>query len=483
MVFHRQISLARSLPQKCRLSGTLMQFLLIFALALVGPQIAFAQSKFEATVEVTSQHRDHVRQLNVGKGRSVVLNTNEEVRDVLVSNPDIADAVVRTRTRVFVFGNTIGQASLVLFGNGGRQLASFNLNVQPDPSGLVDLIQRLLPNSAINADVVNQSVVLSGTAISALEAQQAYDIALQFVGNDSKKIVNTIAVAEKDQVQLKVTVAEVDRTTIKQLGVNLQGSLKIGALDVNFNTSPAYNINPSVVNAGSLAGKLGFDGGTLNPTIKALEREGVMRTLAEPTLVAVSGENASFLAGGEFPIPVAYEDNKVSLEFKPFGVGLDFTPVVLSEGRIKLRVKTEVSELSSEGAVSIAGAIAVSALKVRRAESTLELPSGGTLVMAGLLKQNYGQEIDGIPGLKNIPILGTMFKSRDYINRQTELVIFVTPYVVRPIAQSQVARPDDNFAAPSDQSTIFLNQLSRIYRGTDAPVKGNYHGKIGYIYE
>ncbi|WP_063286779.1 MULTISPECIES: type II and III secretion system protein family protein [unclassified Pseudovibrio] len=460
-----------------------MQFLLIFALVLVGPQIAFAQSNFEATVEVTSQHRGKVRQLNVGEGRSIVLNTNEEVRDVLVSNPEIADAVVRTRTRVFVFGNKIGQASLVLFGNGGRQLASFNLSVQPDPSGLVALIKRLLPNSAINADIVNQSVVLSGTAISALEAQQAYDIALKFVGNDDKKIVNTIAVAEKDQVQLKVTVAEIERTTIKQLGVNLQGSLKIGALDVNFNTSPAYNINPSVVNAGSLAGKLGFGSGTLNPTIKALEREGVMRTLAEPTLVAVSGENASFLAGGEFPIPVAYEDNKVSLEFKPFGVGLDFTPVVLSGGRIKLRVKTEVSELSSEGAVSIAGAIAVSALKVRRAESTLELPSGGTLVMAGLLKQNYGQEIDGIPGLKNIPILGTMFKSRDYINRQTELVIFVTPYVVRPIARSQVARPDDNFAAPSDQSTIFLNQLSRIYRGTDAPVKGNYHGKIGYIYE
>ncbi len=483
MVFQRQISLARSLPHKGRLSETFMQLLLISALVLLGPQIAFAQSNFEATVEVTSQYRNKVRQLNVGEGRSIVLNTNEEVLDVLVSNPEIADAVVRTRNRVFVFGNKTGQASLVLFGNGGNQLASFNLSVQPDPSGLVELIQRLLPNSAINADIVNQSVVLSGTAISALEAQQAYDIALKFVDNDDKKIVNTIAVADKDQVQLKVTVAEIERTTIKQLGVNLQGSLEIGALDVGFNTSPAYNVNPSVVNAGSLTGNLEFGGGTLNPTLKALKREGVMRTLAEPTLVAVSGENASFLAGGEFPIPVAYEDNNVSLEFKPFGIGLDFTPVVLSGGRIKLRVKTEVSELSSEGAVSITNGIAVSALKVRRAESTLELPSGGTLVMAGLLKHNYGQEIDGIPRLKDIPILGTMFKSRDYINRQTELVIFVTPYVVRPIARSQVVRPDENFAAPDDQSTIFLNQLSRIYRATDAPVKGNYHGKIGYIYE
>ncbi|AEV35584.1 bacterial type II/III secretion system protein [Pseudovibrio sp. FO-BEG1] len=452
-------------------------------LTVAAPQLATAQTNFEATVEVTSQHSGKVRQLNVGEGRSIVLNTNEEVRDVLVSNPKIADAVVRTRNRVFVFGNLAGQASLVLFGNGGKQLASFNLNVQPDPSDLVEMLARLLPNSSIHADIVNKSIVLSGTAVSPLEAQQAYDIALKFVDGQDSKIVNTIAVAEKDQVQLKVTVAEVDRTTIKQLGVSLQGSIAIGALDLNFNTSPGYNINPSVVNAGSLTAKYAFGGNTITPTVKALERDGVMRTLAEPTLVAVSGENASFLAGGEFPIPVAYEDNKVSLEFKPFGVGLDFTPVVLSEGRIKLRVKTEVSELSSEGAVNIAGAISVSALKVRRAESTLELPSGGTLVMAGLLKHNYGQEIDGIPGLKNIPILGTMFKSRDYINRQTELVIFVTPYVVRPIARSKVVRPDDNFAAPSDQSTVFLNQLSRIYRGTDAPVKGNYHGKIGYIYE
>ena len=483
MVFHRHNRPARSLPQKSRFSGALLNLFMALTLTVAAPQLATAQTNFEATVEVTSQHSGKVRQLNVGEGRSIVLNTNEEVRDVLVSNPEIADAVVRTRNRVFVFGNTIGQASLVLFGNGGRQLASFNLNVQPDPSGLIELIQRLLPNSAINADIVNQSVILSGTALSALEAQQAYDIALKFVGNDEKKIVNTIAIAEKDQVQLKVTVAEIERTTIKQLGVNLQGSIAIGALDVGFNTSPAYNVNPSVVNAGTLTGKLGFGGGTITPTIKALEREGVMRTLAEPTLVAVSGENASFLAGGEFPIPVAYEDNKVSLEFKPFGVGLDFTPVVLSEGRIKLRVRTEVSELSSEGAVSLAGAIAVSALKVRRAESTLELPSGGTLVMAGLLKHNYGQEIDGIPGLKNIPILGTMFKSRDYINKQTELVIFVTPYVVRSVARAEIARPDDNFAAPSDQSTVFLNQLSRIYRTTDAPVKGAYHGKIGYIYE
>lgn len=446
------------------------------------PVAADAQSQFQSTIKVDVSHSKRTQQLSVGKGRSVVLNTNEDVLDVLVSNPGIVDAVVRTKRRVFIFGNETGQASLVLFGKGGQQLASFNLTVQPDPSNLVEILDRLLPNSDIRADIVNESIVLSGTAITALEAQQAYDIALRFVGNDENKVVNTIGIAEKDQIQIKVTVAEVERSIIKQLGVSLKGSFSIGSLNANFNTSPSFDINPTVVNAGSLASKLGLGSASIEPTLKALERDGVMRTLAEPTLTAVSGENASFLAGGEFPIPVAYEDNKISLEFKPFGVGLDFTPVVLSEGRIKLRVKTEVSELSSEGAVQIS-AISVSALKVRRAESTLEIPSGGTLVMAGLLREDYAQQIDGIPKLKDIPILGTMFKSRDFQRKQTELVIFVTPYVVRPVARSEIARPDDNLAPPSDSSTIFLNQLARIYRGTDAPVKGRYHGEIGYIYE
>lgn len=483
MGYLRHFILENSKHNAARVYRCVVSVILLFGLAAGFSTQSFAQSTFQPTFKVDSTIGSRTQQLSVGRGRSIVLNTDEDVLDVLVSNPNYADAVVRTKRRVFVFGNSIGQASVVLFGKGGKQLGSFNINVQPDPSGLIELLDRLLPNSAIEADIINESIVLSGTAISSLEAQQAYDIALKFVKSDGDQIVNAIKIAEKDQVQIKVTVAEVARTTIKQLGVSLKGSIKIGALDTSFNTSPAFNVNPSVVNTAALSGSLGFGAGSIEPTVKALERDGVLRTLAEPTLVAVSGENASFLAGGEFPIPVAYEDNKVSLEFKPFGVGLDFTPVVLSEGRINLRVKTEVSELSTEGAVSLQDGIAVSALKVRRAESTLELPSGGTLVMAGLLKQNYSQEIDGIPGLKDIPVLGTMFKSRDYLNQETELVIFVTPYIVRPIARSQVARPDDNLAIPSDRSTIFMNQLARIYRGTDAPVKGKYHGKVGYIYE
>ena len=241
-------------------------------------------------------------------------------------------------------------------------------------------------------------------------------------------------------------------------------------------------MNPSIVNQ-SIAG-VSFASGaaSIAAEVEALQREGVIRTLAEPTLTAISGENASFLAGGEFPIPIAQEDNSVSVEFKKFGVGLDFTPVVLSGGRISLRVLTEVSELSNEGAVS-SGGITISALKVRRAESTVELPSGGTLVMAGLLQESYQQSIEGIPGLMQIPVLGALFKSRDFLRDQTELTVFVTPYVVRPVAAQKLVRPDKNLMPPSDAETVFLNRLNKIYNPAGDIVEGEYHGQVGFIYK
>jgi pilus assembly protein CpaC len=220
----------------------------------------------------------------------------------------------------------------------------------------------------------------------------------------------------------------------------------------------------------------------LTAQVEALQRDGVIRTLAEPTLTATSGENASFLAGGEFPIPIAQEDNQISVEFKKFGVGLDFTPIVLTGGRISLRVKTEVSELSNEGAVS-AGGITISALKVRRAESTMELPSGGTLVMAGLLEESYQQAVEGVPGLMQIPVLGALFKSRDFLKQQTELAVFVTPYVVKPVAAQKMVRPDKNLFAPSDAEAIFLNRLNKIFNPAGEQAQGTYHGQVGFIYK
>ncbi|ADZ72084.1 type II and III secretion system protein family protein [Polymorphum gilvum] len=445
---------------------------------------ARADDGFPKTVHVAAGERATARLLRVGLGRSVVVNVAEDVADVLVSNPEIADAVVRSKNRVFVLGNKAGQANLVLFGRNGRELASFNLRVEPDTSDLSALLKRVLPNSDIHAESINGNVVLSGTAVSAADAQSAADLATRFGGSGAGAlpVLNMISVAGKDQIQLKVTVAEVDRSVVKQLGVNLSGSIGIGNYRGTFNSASDFPVNPGITSQAT--GGIGFlAGGTnVNAEIQALQRDGVIRTLAEPTLTAISGENASFLAGGEFPVPVSQDNDTIGVEFKKFGVGLDFTPVVLSGGRISMRVKTEVSELTNDGAVTTGG-IVISALKVRRAESTVELPSGGTLVMAGLLKETYKQAVNGIPGLMQLPVLGALFKSRDFLRQQTELVVFVTPYVVTPVAANALTRPDQNFLPPSDAETVFLNRINKLFGVSGAKVPGTYHGQVGYIYE
>jgi len=310
-------------------------------------------------------------------------------------------------------------------------------------------------------------------------------------------------------------VVEMERNIIKQFGVDLNalvnsGSFAFAALsDLPFpiNVAGKGILAPFLSGAGLAGSNAGFPVGAgvpANPTVgntsgfgaqwqsgpnrvqgvlRALEENGLLHMLAEPNLTAISGETANFLAGGEFPVPVAQQLGTISVEFKKFGIGLAFTPVVMSEGRISLKVSTEVSELSSQGAVILSN-IAIPALKVRRAETVVELPSGGSLVMAGLLSDQSKQALSGYPGLKNLPILGTLFRSRDFLKNETELVVIVTPYVVKPVARSELAQPDDGFGWASDVSTDLLGQMNRIY-GRDperAPV-GRFDGDVGFIVE
>ncbi|MFN8946295.1 MAG: type II and III secretion system protein family protein, partial [Alphaproteobacteria bacterium] len=249
------------------------------------------------------------------------------------------------------------------------------------------------------------------------------------------------------------------------------------------------NVNPfsllgSALAPGSsiLLGEFDALGNAISPAaavIRAFERSGMIKTLAEPNLTAISGESATFLAGGEYPVPVGRdEDGNITLEFKPYGVGLGFTPVVLSDGRISLRISTEVSELSAEDAL-ILGDVAIPALRVRRAETTVELPSGGSMVMAGMLKQDMKQNIDGLPGLRNIPILGSLFQSRDFQSGETELVVIVTPYLVKPAARTALATPADGFVPPTDAETVFLSRLSATY-AKGGKVDGKLKGPAGF---
>ena len=333
--------------------------------------------------------------------------------------------------------------------------------------------------------------IFSGTVSSPDEAQQAYNLASRLVGDG--KVVNGITIRGRDQVMLKVTVAEVQRDVIKQLGVDLSGSLNYGTAIVNFNTSNPFSVNgqalsdTAITPRGALNALTGFP--RLGATIRAMERAGVIRTLAEPNLTAISGEAATFIAGGEFPIPAGYSCDPVThvcttqISYKKFGISLNFTPVVMSEGRISLHVMTEVSEVSTENALQGgAGGTTIPSIKTRRAETTLEIPSGGSIAMAGLIQEQTKQAINGLPGADQIPIFGALFRSQDYVNHQTELMVIVTPYVVRAVAQKELSRPDDGFAPASDSQSALLGRINRIY-GLAAHVDpvGGMQGNFGFI--
>jgi pilus assembly protein CpaC len=421
------------------------------------------------------------RSIQLGVNKSVVIELPRDIKEVLVGDEKIATAVVRSHQRVFIIGVKVGQTNVYFFDADGRQIGALDIAVTRNLNGLRATLKRVLPNANIHIEGVgDDGVMLSGSASSPAEAQQAFDLAARLVG-DKEKVVNGIVVNGRDQVMLKVTVAEVERTVIKQLGINLTGSAGVGSAVVNFNTTNPFPVNGSPTSniQAALTGTGIFKSVTAN--LRAMEQAGVVHILAEPTLTAISGEPASFLVGGEFPIPPAATTTTTTTtaqpQFKQFGVSLNFTPVVMSEGRISLNVKTEVSEV--DPALTVQG---VPGTKTRRANTTVEIPSGGSLAMAGMIKEQTTQTITGFPGLMQLPILGTLFKSRDYLNNQTELMILVTPYIVHAVAQKQLSRPDDGFADPSDPSSVLLGRLNRIYGAagkTEPPHE--YHGKYGFI--
>jgi pilus assembly protein CpaC len=435
------------------------------------------------------------RFIPLGIGKSVAIDLPADIKDVLVADPKVANAVIRSSRRVYMIGVTVGQTNIFFFDANGKQIAGFDIAVTRDLNGVRAALKQTMPDSDIRIEGVGaDGIMLSGSAASAAEAQQAYDIASRLVG-DGTKVVNGITVRGRDQVMLKVTVAEVRRDIIKQLGIDLSGTINYGTAVVNFNTSNPFSATGQALSDSKFLGSFK----SINATLKAMDRAGVLRTLAEPNLTAISGETASFVAGGEFPIPngLSCDTTKsppicqAQVDFKKFGVSLVFTPVVLSEGRISLKVMTEVSDLSSENALTLAvpgstQTLTIPSISTRRAETTVEIPSGGSLALAGMIQEQTKQQINGVPGLMQLPILGSLFKSRDYINHQTELMVIVTPYIVRAVAQKLLSRPDDGFADPNDPQTVLLGRLNRIYGATSqtqvqTEQPGSYRGKYGFI--
>jgi pilus assembly protein CpaC len=443
------------------------------------------------------------RFIPLGIGKSVAIDLPADIKDVLVADPKIANAVIRSSRRVYMIGVATGQTNIFFFDADGKQIAGFDIAVTRDLNGIRAALRQSMPDADIRIEGVGDGVMLSGAAASPAESQQAYDLASRLVG-DGTKIVNGIIVRGRDQVMLKVTVAEVQRDVVKQLGINLSGSfgfMREGV--VNFNNSNPFSASGQPLSSSSISGQQGITTdpitGAMTPRIsaqlQAMERAGVIRTLAEPNLTAISGETATFMAGGEFPIPNGLSCDTTKsppvctpqIEFKKFGVSLMFTPVVLTEGRISLKVMTEVSDLSTNNALTLQApgssqSLTVPSILTRRADTTVEIPSGGSLALAGMIQEKTQQDINGLPGLMQIPILGALFKSRDYINHQSELVILVTPYIVRAVAQKQLSRPDDGFADPNDPTSILLGRLNRIYDpDKKADVKQTYQGNYGFI--
>ncbi|MGY2811166.1 pilus assembly protein CpaC [Bradyrhizobium sp. USDA 4506] len=434
----------------------------------------------------------NARFLSLGVGKSVVIDLPRDIKDVLVADPKIANAVVRSAQRAYIIGATVGQTNIVFFDAAGQQIAAYDIAVKRDLNGVRAALRAALPNADIQIEGVGEGVMLTGNAASPIEAQQAGEIATRLVGS-ADKVVNSITVRGRDQVMLKVTVAEVSRSLIKQLGIDLTANLNYGTTVVKFtNNNPFTANNAPLVPGNALTTSFGA-APSVSATLRAMESAGVVRTLAEPNLTAISGESATFISGGEFPIPTgvtcqtttggAIGNCVQTVSFKKFGISLNFTPVVLTEGRISLRVMTEVSEVSTENSLTGgAGGTTIPSIKTRRAETTLEIPSGGSMAMAGLIQDQTKQAINGLPGLASLPVLGTLFRSRDFVNNQTEMMVLVTPYVVRAVAQKDLSRPDDGFANASDPQADLLGSINRVYGvpGRTEPAR-NYRGTYGFI--
>ncbi|WP_298955318.1 type II and III secretion system protein family protein [uncultured Methylobacterium sp.] len=440
------------------------------------------------------------RRLDLTQGRSVVVDLPRDAREVFVANPKVANAVVRSTRKVFVIGVENGATSIFVMDAEGRQIAALDVTVGRDLNVLRQTLNGSLPGGRFDVRAAGESVLLTGTVASAAEAQQAVDIATAFVGSNGATrgaVINNLTIRGRDQVMLRVTVVEVSRSVLKQFGITTGSTW--GTSQNFFNNTPFPLSSQSFPRSNLVQGSLAAGPVTLQATLRAFEQAGVSRILAEPTLTAISGESANFTAGGEIPVPTSQSctgvigalgsnsasNCSVGIEFKPYGVALNFTPVVQSENRISVRVGTNVTELDPQNAIQVSNgntSIAVPALTVRKSETTIELPSGGTMMTAGLIQQRTRQAIDGLPGLLNLPVLGALFRSRDYQRQETELMIMVTPYIARPMDPGEAKRPDDGFVDATDAQSILLGRFNRLYGVVGAaPLGPAYRGRVGFI--
>lgn len=407
--------------------------------------------------------------IEVGVSKSVIVDLPVEADEVIVSAPEVAGTILRTQRRAIVQGQSVGETNIFFLDARGAQIAILDVSVINDSSNLADTIRRVIPGSNIAVDSFAEGVVLSGTAQSTEDIQHAVQIAARFVG-DEEQVANVISVQGTQQVMLKVTVAEVQREAARQLGINLSGSVSMGNLATSLINNRGNDSGSVTAERGEFGVSLDAGPVEINATLRALEARSALRRLAEPTLTAMSGQPAEFLVGGEVPILISDGQGGTTTEFRKHGVELSFTPTVRANGVINLTVDTAVSELqSSDGAVTKRSAI-----------TTVELHSGTTLAIGGLLEERVRQEFNELPGISRVPILGALFRSRDFVRSQTELVILVTPQLVHPTT-ADIPLPTDSLRYSGDAEAIFLGHMEALYGVGDGPGAGAYNGAVGFM--
>jgi len=440
-----------------------------------------------AVVRVDLSAGGATQSLALPRGKSAVIELPVDVRDILITNPAVADAVLRTPRRIYVMGMTSGQTDAVLFDASGRRILSLNIRVDADAGALSETINRVIPGARVRVEALGDSVILTGMVANPIDADRAGQLAQRFVSKP-EQVLNMLSVAGKDQVTLKVRVVEVQRSILKQLGVNLNAVLQQGNGSFIIEQLANFSVNGAQPGGAAIGGEYVNGGDSVSGAIRAYERVGLVRTMAEPNLTAVSGEAAKFLAGGEYPIPVALEDDKVTVEYKPYGVGLAFTPVVLSGGRIALKISTEISEPSTTGGFAVGGgggtSLTIPSLLVRRAETSVELPSGGSMMIAGLLQQTTKENLDQLPGVSAVPIIGSLFRSRDFLSGDTEMVVLITAYIVDPKDPGAFQTPADGLRFANDAETVLFGKLNKTVNAAPGANTGRtWQGPIGYVIE
>ncbi|EKV30691.1 Type II/IV secretion system secretin RcpA/CpaC [Caenispirillum salinarum AK4] len=423
---------------------------------------------------------DTARTYAVKVGQSVALELPRPISDVVVADPETADVVVQQPTKVFVLGREPGTTNMFFVDDTGEVILNARVLVAPDVAAVREALRDLQPASAIDIKTVNESILMSGVVQSAADAADAEAVVQAFMGADTS-VINALRIAGDQQVLLQVTVAEISRTTLKSLGV--ETSVDVGNQTLQTVTSFARDVT------GGVFGQLAVDAGIDSIAFSALEREGLAKILAEPALTAISGETANFLVGGEFPLPTGADRDdegnvEVTVELREFGVSLSFTPVVLANDQINLRIATEVSNITEENAIDLAG-VRIRGLSVRRADSTVMLPSGGSLMIAGLIQNDEFNRVEGIPGLMDMPILGALFRSNQFQTNRTELVVAVKAFLVRPIEFGpRMAYPTDGFVPANDLDIYLYGRLRSTYGPKDGEPAGEPYviaGPSGYM--